>query len=184
MFFLQCFSGAQQAQIAVWEFWALVANDFITDDTYVVCLLPSPVLESHDAILLLKIRFVIAVCCVQFSKASGRVRQAIDELPEATDEENRFEEAKEEAAEPAPSESKVVEESDPSGSKAVEESDPFGLSAFLPKRSKKEERLKKKLEEEAASKKAQEETGRLLRERREALLQCLKTAAEHYKQTW
>lgn len=123
---------------------------------------------------------------MQFSKASGRVRQAIDELPEATDEENRFEEAEKEAAaaEPAPSESKAVVESDPSGSKDGEESDPFGLSAFLPKRSKKEERQKKKQDEEAASRKAQEETGRLLRERREALLQCLKTAAEHYRQTW
>lgn len=118
-------------------------------------------------------------CWLQFSKASGRVRQAIDELPEATEEENRFEEreenAKDEPGEPVPSE-KAVED--------VEESDPFGLSAFLPKRSKKEERLKKKLEEEAASKRAQEEGGRLLRERREALLQCLKIAAEHYKQTW
>jgi len=116
---------------------------------------------------------------LQFSKASGRVRQAIDELPEATDEENQFEDREEKAKdEPA--------ESVPSGMalEDVEESDPFGLSAFLPKRSKKEERLKKKLDEEAASKRAQEEAGRLLRERREALLQCLKIAAEHYRLTW
>lgn len=116
---------------------------------------------------------------MQFSKASGRVRQAIDELPEATDEENRVEDAEEKAedehAEPVPSERAVGN---------VEESDPFGLSAFLPKRSKKEERLRKKLEEEAASKRAQEEAGRLLRERREALLQCLKLSAEHYRLTW
>ena len=35
-FSLQCFTAEQQAQIAVWEFWALVGNDFMTDDTYVV----------------------------------------------------------------------------------------------------------------------------------------------------
>ncbi|KAG0555763.1 hypothetical protein M758_11G001000 [Ceratodon purpureus] len=146
---LECFSAAHQAQIAVWEFWALVGNDFMTDDTYV------------------------------FSKASGRVRQAIEELPEATDEEKMFEECEEkvkgEPVEQAPL-GMVVED--------VEESDPFGLSAFLPKRSKKEERLKKKLEEEAAAKRAHEEAGRLLRERREALFQCLKLAADQYRHTW
>lgn len=114
-----------------------------------------------------------------FSKASGRVRQAIDELPEATDEANiveeREEKTKDEPIEQGQSE-KAVED--------AAESDPFGLNAFLPKRSKKEERLKRKLEEEAASKRAQEEAGKLLRERREALLQCLKIAAEYYRLTW
>jgi hypothetical protein len=119
-------------------------------------------------------------CHLQFSKASGRVRQAIEELPEATEEENVLEEREEKAKdEPveqaAPSETAVED---------VEESDPFGLSAFLPKRSKKEERLKKKLEEEAAAKRAHEEAGRLLRERRDALLQCLKLAADQYRHTW
>ncbi|XP_024356674.1 uncharacterized protein [Physcomitrium patens] len=146
---LECFTGAQQAQISVWEFWALVGNDFVMDDTFV------------------------------FSKASGRVRQAIDELPEATDEANiveeREEKTKDEPIEQGQSE-KAVED--------AAESDPFGLNAFLPKRSKKEERLKRKLEEEAASKRAQEEAGKLLRERREALLQCLKIAAEYYRLTW
>ena len=35
---MQCFTGAQQAQIEIWEIWALVGNDFMTDDTYVVCI--------------------------------------------------------------------------------------------------------------------------------------------------
>ena len=118
-------------------------------------------------------------CHLQFSKASGRVRQAIEELPEATEEENMLEEREEKAKdEPMEQEflGKAVED--------VEESDPFGLSAFLPTRSKIEERLKKKLEEEAAANRAHEEAGRLLRERREALLQCLKLAAEQYRHTW
>ena len=34
--FMQCFSPPQKAQLKVWNLWAQVANDFFTDDTFVV----------------------------------------------------------------------------------------------------------------------------------------------------
>lgn len=44
---MQCFTGAQQAQIEIWEIWALVGNDFMTDDTYVVCIYSLVNYRSH-----------------------------------------------------------------------------------------------------------------------------------------
>ena len=117
---------------------------------------------------------------LQFSKASSRIKQAIDALPEATEEDNVLEERQGGATDIG--EDQVV--SDKAEAKVEEESDPFGLNAFLPKLSKKEERLKRKLEEEAASKRAQEQAGKQLKERREALLEGLRLAAEHYKMQW
>ncbi|CAM6036150.1 unnamed protein product [Sphagnum compactum] len=155
---LECFSGAQRMQIEVWELWVLVANDLYTDDTFV------------------------------FSKASSRVRQVIDSLPEATEEENLLETRDTIEGPTLPeeslSDSRGNVELQCTTSNTQEESDPFGLNALLPKVSKKEERARRKLEEEATSKKAQEEARGLLREQREAVLNCLKLAADHYKVQW
>ena len=76
-------------------------------------------------------------------------------------------------------------------------SDPFGLEAMMGagvgmgmgmgadrKRTKREEREKRRREEEEAVRKEEEEERQLLRERREALLQCVQTAAEMYKHKW
>lgn len=65
-----------------------------------------------------------------------------------------------------------------------EESDPFGLNALIPRLSKKEERARRKKDEEAATLQAQKDAVRLLKDRREALIACLKLAADRYKLLW
>lgn len=125
---------------------------------------------------------------VQFSKATGRVRQSVEALPDAEEEE-------EEGILVCDAQGPVVvsvtaEQFDHLTDKASpaedvkEEADPFGLNAFLPKPSKKEERLKRKRDEEAAAKKASADAERLVAERREALTVCLKIAADRYKFPW
>ncbi|BBN07482.1 hypothetical protein MPTK1_4g04000 [Marchantia polymorpha subsp. ruderalis] len=163
---LEAFDASQQAQIEVWELWANLANEFRTDDTYV------------------------------FSKAASRVRQSIDSLPEATEEDELAPEeidtgsgdlcgpdaSSNRGANSVPMKADDGRESE--SCEPVVESDPFGLNALLPRPSKKEERARRKRDEEAASKKAQEDAARMLREQREGLLACLKLAADHYKLPW
>lgn len=165
------FSVAQQEQLRVWLLWADVANELQTDDSY------------------------------QFSRATGRIRQTIEALPEASLEDenhdslivhaeagcgNVSQPQKEEEGTPACGSKHTGEkagDADPFGLDSLE-SDPFGLSALLPKNSKKEERARKKRADEAEQQRVTEERLRLLRERREALIFCLKRAADHYRQTW
>ena len=128
---------------------------------------------------------------LQFSRASQRIRQAVDALPDATEEENVPEERELTIKDTIEEQTTSKQESNDSQitSTGVKdenslESDPFGLNAFLPKLSKKEERARRKAEDEAAIIKAQEDAGKLLRERREALLHCLRLAADQYKLQW
>ncbi|KAG6556782.1 hypothetical protein Mapa_001728 [Marchantia paleacea] len=163
---LETFDVIQQAQIEVWELWANLANEFRTDDTYV------------------------------FSKAASRVRQSIDSLPEATEEDELVPEEIDTGSgdQSVPDASsnrganslsmKLDDGRESESCEPVVESDPFGLNALLPRPSKKEERARRKRDVEAASKKAQEDAARMLREQREGLLACLKLAAEHYKLQW
>ena len=168
------FSAEQQVQLEVWLLWTDVAQQLNTDDSY------------------------------QFSRASKQVQVAIQELPKATDEEDRAEvaEAQLPAQQPtssAPPTTPIPEPTPPPSSTSGErkrlhsppppphpedesdpfvlESDPFGLAALLPKESKKEERLKRKRE-------AEQEEGVMLRERREGLVRCLHTATKLYKRKW
>jgi len=123
---------------------------------------------------------------LQSSKASSRIKQATDALPEATEEDNVYEERQGGATDIIGEDQVISEKAEAKAEAKVAKvaRDPLGLNAFLPKLSKKEERLKRKLEEEAASKRAQEEAGKQLKERREALLEGLRLAAEHYKMQW
>lgn len=128
---------------------------------------------------------------LQFSRASQRIRQAIDALPDSTEEENVLEERELTTKDTLEEQTTSKQGSNNSQSTRTDvkdehslESDPFGLNAFLPKLSKKEERARRKVEEEAAIIKAQEDAGKLLRERREALLHCLRLAADQYKLQW
>jgi hypothetical protein len=143
---------------------------------------------------------------VQFSRASSRLRQLIDLLPEHTEEDELL---LEDGAGPDSSIHAEGESSKEIGandsllkvdstreekSESVEnfaESDPFGLNALMPRPSKKEERARRKKEEaarkkdeEAADLQAQKEASRLLRERREACIASLTIASERYKLPW
>ncbi|KAJ7543301.1 hypothetical protein O6H91_09G032200 [Diphasiastrum complanatum] len=153
---LDCFSQVHQGQIEVWLLWAKVANDLYTDDTFV------------------------------FSKAAGRVRQAISSLSEPVVKENTItdnEMATADKSQDQIAESICSSANNVSGVDALE-SDPFGLNALLLRKSKKDERARKRREEEAAIKRAQQEIDNLATEQREALLECLKIAADRYKHPW
>ena len=161
-------------QLSVWLLWTDVAQQLNTDDSY------------------------------QFSRAAKQVQVAIQELPKATDEEDKAElaQVQPQPHQPNSSATPTAPIPDPSPSPSstlggrkrlhsppprpapedesdpsILESDPFGLAALLPKESKREERLKRKRE-------AEQEEGAMLRERREALVHCLHTATKLYKRKW
>ncbi|URD74903.1 hypothetical protein MUK42_07943 [Musa troglodytarum] len=141
--------------------WTLhvVANDLYTDDSFV------------------------------YSKAAGKIKDAISSLPPAT-----VDDDKEEAAALALAENKAVgkdtAELGATTSATLSEtknhvSDPFGLDVLLPSKSKKDKRARGKdvtssnqREEEA------EEPRRFIKYQREALLLCLEIAARRYKVPW
>ncbi|KAL2629888.1 hypothetical protein R1flu_014574 [Riccia fluitans] len=164
---IEVFDSTQQAQIRVWELWANLTNEFRTDDTYV------------------------------FSKASSRVRQLIDSLPEATEkDELAGEELETVSGEKSGRRSlgdgrtgspcmRIDNSSkERESGEAGVESDPFGLNALLPRPSRKEEIARRKKDVEATNRKAHDDAVRMLREQREALLACVKLAADHYKSNW
>ncbi|RWR72303.1 hypothetical protein CKAN_00051700 [Cinnamomum micranthum f. kanehirae] len=155
-----CLSKQQKFQLATWTIRAVVANDLHTDDSFV------------------------------FSKAAGKIKEAISSLPVASEGDDI-----EEAAALATDDNKVAdtEEQDlgnmastasPEPNKK-EESDPFGLDALLPPATiKKEERTKGKKEAASLNKMAEDESKRSLKTRREALILCLEIAARRYKIPW
>lgn len=165
---LDCFNKQQQKQLETWIICAQVANDLFTDDSFV------------------------------FSKASGRVRQAISSLPEASHGDDIVEETMDSCKE---RQDGNIENPETVGDERAQgseehsekqdlpnidevETDPFGLDALFSKSSKKDEKARKRRDEAASSKKVQDDTGRLLREHREALIQCLNIAAGRYKILW
>eukprot|EP01018_Ginkgo_biloba_P034681 Gb_28620 [translate_table: standard] len=165
---IDCFNTQHQKQVEIWTMQALAANDLFTDDSFV------------------------------FSKASGRIRQAISALPEISSEEDNIQEAlvfnREEqdgginnAPELADQEDQglgnhLMDQAQPHTQEL--ETDPFGLDALLPKTSKKDERARKKREEAASSKKVQGDSERFLRAHREVLMECLEIAASRYRVPW
>ncbi|RRT78327.1 hypothetical protein B296_00007766 [Ensete ventricosum] len=111
---MQCFSKQQKNQLATWTLQAVVANDLYTDDSFV------------------------------YSKAAGKIKDAISSLPHAT-----VDDDKEEAAALALAESKAVGKDTAelgtttlatSSETKDHVSDPFGLDVLLPSKSKKDER--------------------------------------------
>ncbi|XP_009623612.1 uncharacterized protein [Nicotiana tomentosiformis] len=144
---IECLSKKQQNMITTWTMRAVVANDLFTDDSFV------------------------------FSKATGRIKEAISNLPVATEDDDVEEAAcLEEKTE-------AVNEDAPTGNK--EESDPFGLDALIPSTSKKDDKSKgKRVTLAKARKGGEEETKRFLRSQREALISCLEIAANRYRTPW
>ncbi|KAH9291478.1 hypothetical protein KI387_043343, partial [Taxus chinensis] len=165
---VNCFNKQQQKQLETWIIRAQVANDLFTDDSFT------------------------------FSKASARVKQAISSLPETSHEDDILEETLVSSREDENGYIEKLKDITDEGSQGSEnhpvkqvpsateelETDPFGLDALLPKPSKKDERARKKMEETVSNKKALDDAAKLLREHREALMQCLEIAAGRYRIPW
>ncbi|KAH6826517.1 nucleolar/coiled-body phosphoprotein [Perilla frutescens var. hirtella] len=129
----ECLSKNQQNLLTAWTIRAIWANDLFTDDSFV------------------------------FSKATGRIKEAISALPVATKEDDM-----EEAV--------AFKDETTSEGQVEEESDPFGLDALISNAPAKEEKMNGKKEDE--------EKKRFLKLQREALLLCLESAAKRYKTPW
>ena len=115
---------------------------------------------------------------VQFSKAAGRIKDLISNLPVATKEEDAKEAAalqdeKERASKDIGSDQETISNK----STLEEESDPFGLDALISSKPKKIDKAKEKQEEEV-------EEMVFLKLQREALINCLEIAAKRYKIPW
>ncbi|KAK7278237.1 hypothetical protein RJT34_23263 [Clitoria ternatea] len=147
------FNKKQKNQLATWTINAMVANDLYTDDSFV------------------------------FSKAAGQIKEAISNLPVATEEDDADEEKslKDSAAMADEGGQTPATEKDNNG----EEADPFGLDALIPGSAKKGEKSKAKNEAAVKIRKEdEEETKRFLKSQREALITCLEIAARRYKTPW
>ncbi|XP_051133466.1 uncharacterized protein LOC127253078 isoform X2 [Andrographis paniculata] len=152
-----CLSKKQQDLLELWIIRAVWANDLFTDDSFV------------------------------FSKATGRIKEAISALPfsnkdddveEATALEDEIDDASADAQlnkEPSPVRSHGHDE---------EELDPFGLDALISNAPTKAEKREAK---EVPSNSRQDDevyNRRILKSRREALISCLEIAAKRYKTPW
>lgn len=121
---------------------------------------------------------------IQFSKAAGQIKEAISNLPVATEEEDA------EEAKSLKDSTVIVDEggktpatdNDNDGEEA--QADPFGLDALIPNSTKKGEKLKAKNEASVKIREDEEETNRFLKSQREALITCLEIAARRYKTPW
>ncbi|KAI3984802.1 hypothetical protein MKX01_039419 [Papaver californicum] len=154
---IDCLNKKQRNQVTTWTVRAVLGNDLYTDDSFV------------------------------FSKAAGRVKEAISGLPVATKDED-VEEAEALVDE---KEIKDVGSQDqqnmlPANSESKEraELDPFGLDALLLGTSKTDERANIKKDTATLIKTAEEESKRFLKSQREALILCLEIAAHRYKLPW
>lgn len=146
----ECLNQKQKHQLATWTISAVVANDLFTDDSFV------------------------------FSKTAGRVKEAIVNLPVATEDDDT-----DEAAALKDGIETTVQDSSTGASseESKEEADPFGLDALIPSKVKKDDMAKGK-KDTAAKTMEEEETKKFLKSQREALITCLDIAARRYKTPW
>lgn len=154
----ECFSKQQKNQIITWTLQAVVANELYTDDSFV------------------------------YSKAAGKIKEAISSLPLATADDDN-----DEAAALALAENKAVGTNNcqrettsstdlPDSNK--ETSDPFGLDALLPSTSKDERSRVKQVTTLNRRAEEEEESKRFIKSQREVLLLCLEISARRYKVPW
>ncbi|XP_021283585.1 uncharacterized protein LOC110416064 [Herrania umbratica] len=147
----------QKNQLTVWIFRAVVANDLLTDDSFV------------------------------FSKTASKLKDAISSLPIATEDDDIDEAAtlKDETEIRNDDDNNKEAIVAPAEENKKDESDPFGLDALIPRSGKKDDRTKGKKDVAAKSRKEdEEETKRFLKSQREALITCLEIAARRYKTPW
>ncbi|GBG71011.1 hypothetical protein CBR_g8309 [Chara braunii] len=170
----EVFSFSQCRQLEVWLIRADVRNELNTDDTF------------------------------EFSRAASRLRQLVEDLPVAAEEEDgdpatRQRDSPAQGCVPVPVRDEEFGMEDCNKLKnqvssgvvhgnlesADNDEDPFGLSGLLTvKKSKKEERAKRKREDAERARQASLEAARLLQERREAICDCLSFACTQYKYSW
>ncbi|KAK7848959.1 hypothetical protein CFP56_003960 [Quercus suber] len=149
----ECLNKKQKNQLTTWMIMVVDANDLYTDDSFV------------------------------FSKTAGRIKEAIANLPVATEDDDRDEEAAlqdetestDEDGALKPDVLVVV-----SAKEHLEESDPFGLNAMLSTVVKKGF-IKGKKDATAKINVEVEENKRFIKSQREALITCLEIAARRYK---
>ncbi|XP_008218305.1 PREDICTED: uncharacterized protein LOC103318681 [Prunus mume] len=155
----ECLNKKQKNQLTAWRIRTVMANELFTDDSF------------------------------QFSKTAAQVKEAISNLPVATEDDDREEAAVLE------DETKIADQDDhmeqdmvsaaPAEENNEKESDPFGLDAFLtPTPRKKDDKTKGKKDGITEIRKEEGETKRFLRSQREALVLCLEIAAHRYKTPW
>lgn len=119
----------------------------------------------------------------QFSKATGKVKEGISNLPIATKDDDIEEAAALEDEMPPANANGQTNKGQPTGSEPEinnkEEQDPFGLDALIPSTSKKEDKTKVVKERKEVN-----EAKRFLMSKREAWISCLEIAAKRYKTPW
>ncbi|XP_071732563.1 uncharacterized protein [Rutidosis leptorrhynchoides] len=156
------YTQKQRNYLRLWSIRAVMANDLFTDDSFV------------------------------FSKACGKIKEAISNLPVATKDDDIEEAAalkdELEAVEAKGKTEQQTYVNPKTESSLKDESDPFGLDALIPDTSRKNEKMKPKSDAEATSSKIRkeedEESKMLLKSEREALILCLEIAAKRYKLPW
>ncbi|XP_038879153.1 uncharacterized protein LOC120071141 isoform X2 [Benincasa hispida] len=153
---VECLNRKQKNQLTTWTIQTVLANDLLTDDSFV------------------------------FSKTAGQIKEAISNLPVATTEDDIEEaEALKGHEESTDDEHQKKKNVDLAEEKNQEESDPFGLDAFLPGSLKKGERARVKNDVASKTRNDEEvETKRFLKAQRDALISCLEIAAHRYKIPW
>lgn len=153
---VECLNKKQRTYLATWTIRAVLGNDLLTDDSFV------------------------------FSKAAGKLKEAISSLPVATEDDDIDEAAalKDETETENAEEQEKKETSREADVK--EELDPFGLDSLIPNTLQKDEMIKGKKDASAKIKKQEEEeeNKRFLKSKREALILCLETAVRRYKLPW
>ncbi|XP_022719114.1 uncharacterized protein LOC111277148 [Durio zibethinus] len=151
----ECLNKKQKNQLTVWTFRAVMANDLLTDDSFV------------------------------FSKTASKLKDAISSLPFATEDDDMDEAAtlKGETEIGNDENDKKQAIVAPAEENNKDASDPFGLDALIPRSGKKDDRKVKK-DVASKSKEDEEETKRFLKSQREALITCLEIAAQRYKTPW
>nr|VDC73324.1 unnamed protein product [Brassica rapa] len=149
----ECLDKSQKNLLTIWTIKAVVANDLFTDDSFM------------------------------FSKTATQIKEAISDLPVATEEDDAEEAAalEQEAVKDSGDgeTTQDVDEAASAGGQEDVESDPFGLDAWIPSHVKKNGKRKMTKEDTDAL-----ENKKFLRSKREALITCLEIAARRYKVPW
>ncbi|KAF2544848.1 hypothetical protein F2Q70_00024021 [Brassica cretica] len=141
---------SQKNLLTIWTIKAVVANDLFTDDSFM------------------------------FSKSATQIKEAISDLPIATEEDDAEEAAAlEQEAGKDSGEGETTHDLAEAGDQEDVESDPFGLDAWIPSNVKKNGKTKMTKEDTVAL-----ENKKFLRSKREALITCLEIAARRYKVPW
>lgn len=146
----ECLDKSQKNLLTIWTIKAVVANDLFTDDSFM------------------------------FSKTATQIKEAISDLPVATEEDDAEEAAAlEQEAVKESGEGETTQDVASAGDQEDAESDPFGLDAWIPSNVKKNGKTKMTKEDTDAL-----EDKKFLRSKREALITCLEIAARRYKVPW